>query len=266
MLSIKNLTIKTISNQVLLNNITFTIEDCEIKCLTGASGSGKSTLLKALLCLMDKNLKIDSGDVIFNHTNILSMPEKERRGFLGTQIGFIPQNPMSTFFKHKKVGTQMVDTLMIKHETSRDSAKKRIALEIEKLNIGEKNKVLNAYPSELSGGMLQRLVIANIFLLKPQLILADEPISALDAKNKELILDSLYTLKEDASILFVSHDVSSIKKIGESIIFMMHGAVALDEKMQNLKKCKCLNYKWIEAFINEMESENGENWNWKNLF
>lgn len=108
--------------------------------------------------------------------------------------------------------------------------------EIRKLNFDNIELVLRSYPAELSGGMLQRLTIANLFALEPKVILADEPTSALDDKNKRILLQHLLELKKNAAIILVNHDAKAIREIGDSVIFLMNGKIVLDGKVSELQE------------------------------
>lgn len=265
MIKIIDLTVKTQENELLLEQISFHMDTREIKCLTGTSGSGKSTLLKTLMNLIDSNLRVTSGQVLVDHTDIFKLNARKHRNILGLEIGFIPQNPMTAFFYNKTLGEQMINLLMLRKGFLKKEATERLTQEIRKMNFDDVELVLKSYPSELSGGMLQRLAIANLFALEPRIILADEPTSALDDKNKRILLENLLELKKHAAILFISHDVKAIREIGDSVIFLMNGRIVLDQKIDELKNHREPGQEWINDFINEMENRSEENWKWTNL-
>lgn len=244
-----------------------TLYENEIKGLTGPSGSGKSTVLKAIMSLNNFNLKITNGKILVNGTDISNIPFKQIKEYLGTFMGYIPQNPMTSFFKHKTIEYQMINNLSVRKGLSKTQAKEIIIDNISKMNFEDPIRILKSYPTELSGGMLQRLTIVNILSMEPKIILADEPTSALDVHNRDILLKSLLELKKKSSILFVSHDIDSMKKICDSISIMMNGMIVFDEKrddMCNLNR----NFEdfWIKEFLIEINSNEEENWRWKNLF
>lgn len=265
MIKIRDLTVKTSDNQTLLEHISFDVDTREVKCITGTSGSGKSTLLKTLMNLIDPNLAVTSGEILVHNINILSLTKRNHRNILGLEMGFIPQNPMTAFFYHKTLEEQMSNLLMLRRGFSRKEAKERIIREIKKLNFDNIERVLKSYPSELSGGMLQRLTIANLFALEPKVILADEPTSALDEKNKQILLRNLLELKKNAAIIFISHDVNAIKEIGDSVLFLMNGKIVLDKDISELKAHSQRGQEWIDNFISELECNSEEDWKWESL-
>lgn len=138
---------------------------------------------------------------------------------------------------------------------------------LEILNLKDPLRIIKSYPSQLSGGMLQRLVIANLLILQPPIILADEPTSALDDENKSILLNYLLKLKNNTSILFISHDISALKKVCDSICIMERGQIKFDGLMDFFinKKMSNNDIGWIENFQEELKKTNKENWKWENL-
>ena len=264
-MEISNLTIKC-NNKEIISNANLTLYENEIKGLTGPSGSGKTTLLKTIMSLNDFNSRVIDGKIQVNEIDITKMPFKQIKKYLGTLIGYIPQNPMTSFFRHKTVEYQLITNLAIRKEISRLQAKKIIVDNISKMNFEDPVRILKSYPTELSGGMLQRLAIVNVLAMDAKIILADEPTSALDYHNKNILLKSLLELREKSSILFVSHDIDTMKKICDSISIMLNGTIVFDEKKVDLSnKKKLFEDLWIKDFLVELNTNNEENWSWKNL-
>lgn len=267
MVEISHLTIATDKGKFLLKDINLNVERNKIKGMTGASGSGKSTLIKIIMGLPDYNTKIVSGEIVVNSIDILSLSSHQKRQMLGLKIGFIPQQPMASFFPYQIVGKQMVTALSIRKKISRNLARKKILDMLEILNLKDPLRIIKSYPSQLSGGMLQRLVIANLLILQPPIILADEPTSALDDENKSILLNYLLKLKNNTSILFISHDISALKKVCDSICIMERGQIKFDGLMDFFinKKMSNNDIGWIENFQEELKKTNKENWKWENL-
>ena len=201
MLLIKKLTVK--SDKVLINLSSNGKKSLQINstlALVGQSGSGKSLTLKTILKMLPSSLtcefEYDSDFELNNST-----------------VGFIPQNPFTSLSPLTKIDKQFFCD---------DETKKQMCT-----FVGLKTNILNRFPSQLSGGQLQRIVIAIALSAKPKLLLLDEPTTSLDTKNKQIILNLLKTLQKDLdiSMLFVTHDISSIKNICEDIVILKDGLI-----------------------------------------
>ncbi len=204
-IEISNLTIKDKNKELV--NISFDINNSTS--LIGQSGSGKSLTLKAILNLIPNNLDIT--------INIKSQFELNKKN-----IAFIPQNPFTSLSPLTKISKQFFCEENIK---------------IEVLNkVGLEQWVLNRFPSQLSGGQLQRVVIAIALSQNPKLLLLDEPTTALDSKNKELILTLLENLQKELNLkmLFVTHDIFSIENICEDIVILKNGKIIESGKTKDI--------------------------------
>ncbi len=196
MLDIKNLNVKTRAGQLLVHDVSLELQSGQVIGLTGASGAGKTTLLKIITGTYDKDYKVTSGLILFKGSEINGLSAKKRRQLCGTSIGYIPQNPMTAFNPRQKLGAQVEETLNIRLSLSRTEARNRFREILEKLNLSDGERLLNSYPSELSGGMLQRAAITLVMCLEPEIILADEPTSALDKENRDALIDVLKLVKK----------------------------------------------------------------------
>lgn len=211
MLEIRNLTVSVKNGMPILNNVSLSIDIGTCIGLTGASGSGKTTLIKAIMGMHSGDLEIPKGEILLDKDNLLNHSRKERRMLCGKVIGFIPQNPMTAFFPHTKIGRQVAETLQIHTGLDKKQAETLSIDVLSRVNLADTKRVMNAYPGELSGGMLQRITMALILGTKPQYVLADEPTSALDEANRNLLLELLKTYQKNAGILFISHDTAAMK-------------------------------------------------------
>jgi len=204
-IKINKLQIRT--EQKELVNLKFDINNS--MALIGESGSGKSLTLKSILNLLPSNLE-----------SIIDIEPKDKLD--RRNIGFIPQNPFTSLSPMTKIGDQFFC-----HENKKKEVLKLVGLE---------DFVLNRFPSQLSGGQLQRVVIAIAISLEPMLLLLDEPTTALDTKNKEIILDLLKDLTKDLDlkILYVTHDIYSIKNLCEDIIILKNGNIIESGKTEEI--------------------------------
>lgn len=225
MLEIKNLTVQVKNGTPILNNVSLSVAAGSCIGLTGASGSGKTTLIKAVMGMYSENLEIPYGEILLEKDDLLNRSWKERRMLCGKVIGFIPQNPMTAFFPHAKIGRQMIETLQMHTGLDKKRTEVLSADVLRQVNLTDTKRVMNAYPGELSGGMLQRITMALILGTKPKYVLADEPTSALDEANRDLLLELLKAYQKNAGILFISHDTEAMKALCSVTHVMEHGRI-----------------------------------------
>ena len=196
MLEIKNLTVKVKNNASILRGVSLSIDEGTCIGLTGASGSGKTTLIKSIMGMNGGDLEVPQGKILLDGDDLLKRSAKERRGLCGKTIGFIPQNPMTAFFSHAKMDRQIIETLRMHTGTDKKQARELAENVLRQVNLTDTKRVLQAYPGELSGGMLQRIAMALILGTKPKYVLADEPTSALDEANRDLLLSFCRSIRK----------------------------------------------------------------------
>lgn len=191
----------------LVSEISFAIKEGESLILLGQSGSGKTMTCSAVLNLLDpKKFKV-SGSVFFGKTDLLNSAEKQRRGIYGNQIVYIPQNPMTALDPSMRIGRQMDETLRLHSDKSRQQRYNYILRLLHDVGLDDPDRVYRAYPHMLSGGMLQRVIIAMAMMLDAKFVLADEPTTALDVIHRNGIIDLFSQMKANGvGILMVTHD------------------------------------------------------------
>ena len=208
-LEVKNLeVILKKNNKEIIKNISFSIGKNSCVGILGESGSGKSVTCKSILNILNDNFRVN-GEIIFNGKNLIDCTEKEMKNIRGKQICMILQNPMTSFDPLFTIQNQMVETFLEHLDISSKEALDLAKESLEKMRMKEIDAVLKKYPHELSGGMLQRVMIAIAIALKPKLIIADEPTTAIDSLNQKDIIEEFKILKNEiaVSILFVTHDL-----------------------------------------------------------
>jgi peptide/nickel transport system ATP-binding protein/oligopeptide transport system ATP-binding protein len=203
-------------------NISFSIAPGEVVGLVGESGCGKSVTALSLLRLIPMPPgRILSGKVLFGNRDLLSLPAPDLRTIRGRQISVIFQEPMSALSPLHKIGEQLIETLQLHSDIDRTSAR-NISLEwLKKVGIPDPEERMQAYPYQLSGGMLQRIMIAMALILEPKLIIADEPTTALDVTIQAQILDLLLEMKSrDTSLLIITHDLGVVWNMCDRVLVM----------------------------------------------
>lgn len=209
-----------------VKNISIEINKGEIVGLVGESGSGKSVTSLAIMRLLEKNTSI-SGQILFDDLNLLSLKEKEMQKFRGNQIGMIFQEPMTSLNPVLKCGKQVAESILLHQNTNKKVAKEKTILLFEEVKLPNPEEVFNKFPHELSGGQKQRVMIAMALACDPDLLIADEPTTALDVTVQKSILELLLKLKtkRNMSLIFISHDLGVIGEIADRILVMYKGEI-----------------------------------------
>ena len=208
------------SSVLAVNDVSLQIQKGEIYALAGESGCGKSTLAKAIT----KLVPVKSGDIFFEGNSILTQDKTEKRNY-PKNVQMVFQNPYSSLNPKMKIGEILREPLDI---NTKFSTAQKIELVKEVLNdVGLHESCLNLYPHEFSGGQRQRIAIARALILNPKLLIADEPVSALDASIQAQIINLLKDLrnKRDLTILFISHDMNVIKYLADRVGIMYFGSL-----------------------------------------
>ena len=227
LLEVKNLSVKIKkSGKEIVKNISFNMEENTCLGILGESGSGKSMTCKSILGILKENLEAN-GEIIFGGRNLLTLKKEESRDIRGKEICMILQNPMTSFDPLYTIGNQLLETFLEHLNINRDEAYKLAVESLEKMRLKDIEEVLKKYPHELSGGMLQRIMIAVAIALKPKLIIADEPTTAIDSLNQKDIIDEFIILKKElnVSLLFVTHDLGVLTNLADNLIVMQNGEI-----------------------------------------
>ncbi len=211
----------------VVDHVSFDVGRGEIVGIVGESGSGKTMTSLAVMGLLDESAKVTDGSVMFNGSDLLNMDEKERCGIRGNKISMIFQEPMTSLNPVKKIGAQVGESLRLHTDMTAGDIRSQVAETLESVGLPDPAGLMDKYPHQLSGGMRQRVMIAMAVINHPDLIIADEPTTALDVTVQAQILDLLKKIHEQTgcSILFISHDLNVIKEICTRVIVMYRGVV-----------------------------------------
>lgn len=219
-----------------VKNAGFTIEKGEIFGIVGESGSGKSVATKSILRLGPPNIKIKSGEIIFQDRNILELSQKELRALRGKDISMVFQDSQSALNPVYTVGKKMVE-LLRRHETiTKKEAQERVLKLFEEVGIADPVRCFHSYPHELSGGMRQRIMIAMAICCNPALMIADEPTTALDVTIQAQILHLIRDIQREKgmSVILITHDLGVVAQMCSRVAVMCGGYVVEEGTVRDI--------------------------------
>ena len=247
MLTVKDLKIEFFDHElpeVAVEDVDFVINDGDILGIVGESGSGKSMTAMAIAGLLNRKDLTKSGVIDLDGTDLLNSKRKDLRELQGKDIGFVFQDPLNSMNPVLKVGYQVEEALRVRKKTfniSKEEMKKRALEVMESVGLTDVERIYDSYPHEISGGQRQRAQIAAALIMKPKLLICDEPTTALDVTVQKKIIDVLKELnkKNGTSILFISHDLSVVRALCDRVVVMKDGLVmeqgSVDEIFNNPK-------------------------------
>ena len=203
------------------------MEEGEVVGIVGESGSGKSMTAHALMGLIQSRYAHISGQALFEGTDLLSLRPKELREYQGEELSIIFQEPMTSLNPTMRIGKQVEESLYIHERLSRAERRARALDAMALAGLSDPEAVYGQYPHQLSGGMRQRVMIAAALVLRPRLLIADEPTTALDVTIQAQILETLKDInrKEGTAILFISHDLGVIRALCRRVVVMKSGKI-----------------------------------------
>ena len=224
-LEVNDLSVR-LGDKVLVDHASFSVSEGECLGILGESGSGKSMSMKAIMGLLDKQFEV-SGSAIFNGRDLLSESRENMRKLRGKDICMVLQNPMTCFDPLYRIGNQMAKTFSCHLDMTKAEIYQTSIEILEKMHIDNPEEVLEKYPHQLSGGMLQRIMIGLALAFKPKLLIADEPTTAIDAITQHDILEAFMDIrkKHNTSMVFITHDLGAISKVADRIIVMNDGRI-----------------------------------------
>ncbi|MFH1644958.1 MAG: ABC transporter ATP-binding protein [Candidatus Omnitrophota bacterium] len=212
-----------------VNRVRLRIPQGCIFAVVGESGCGKTTLGLSITRLINpKDGEIAEGAVVFEDKNILKFSEERlRKAIRGKKISYVFQEPASSLNPVFTIGEQIAEALLVHKAANKKNVKAKVLEALEEARISDPNRVIGLYPHELSGGMKQRAMIAMAVSMRPKLLIADEPTTALDVATEDEILQLLVTLKNELSlsVLLITHDMRIVKKVADKIAVMYKGKI-----------------------------------------
>jgi len=210
-----------------VDDVSFSVRRGEVLGLVGESGSGKSMTAYSILGLVEPPGRVVAGRILFGGRDLAALSDEEMRRIRGNRIAMIFQDPMAALNPVLRIDAQMIEAVLAHEATSRSSARDRARAALGKVGIPSPEERLAAYPHQFSGGMRQRVAIAIALLNRPDLIIADEPTTALDATIQGQILHEMQKLASEsgAALIWITHDLSVIAGLADRVCVMYAGRI-----------------------------------------
>ena len=208
-----------------VKDVSFTVSEGEILGIVGESGSGKSTLIKAAMGLLGPAGLVTRGDIWYKGKNLPDLSENEIRKLNGPELGMIFQSAGSSFCPIRTVGAQLYESMTEHEQISKAEFCARALELLRKIGFENGQRILDAYPFELSGGMQQRVGIAAAMLLNPSVLMADEPTSALDVSVQKQVVEEMLLVRKSfgTTIVLVTHNIGVIGAMADKVLVMKNG-------------------------------------------
>lgn len=231
MLKVEDLCIKVHDRKTtdtLVRDVDFEMDRGDIMGIVGESGSGKTMTALAIAGLLSRHDMEKSGHIIFEGINLLDISRTVLRKIQGNEIAMVFQQPLNSLNPLKKVGWQVEESLRVHTSMDKSEMKERAIEALKDVEMPSPEAVYNSYPHELSGGMRQRAMIAAAMIIRPKLLICDEPTTALDVTIQAQIVELLKRInrEQNTAILFISHDLSLVNTLCERVVVMQNGLVA----------------------------------------
>lgn len=209
----------------LVDDVSFSIGAGSVTALVGELGSGKTLVARAILDLLPPEISLASGSIKLEGEELTRCSHSRMANIRGSQIGMVFQEPMASLNPALKIGIQMTEALQHHLGMSASEARAEAQSMLYRVKIPEPEKCLAAYPHEFSGGMRQRIMIASVMLMKPRLLIADEPTTALDSLSQHNVLDLLCDLTRElgSAVLLITHDIGLVRRHASDIVVLRRG-------------------------------------------
>ncbi len=231
LLSVRDLSIGFGVGDPVVTDVNFDVEAGQTLALVGESGSGKTISCRAALRILPRTAQIRSGSIILNDSkgtaDLVKIGEREMRGIRGNRISMIFQEPMRSLSPLHKIGNQVSEVLWLHRGASEAQARKEVLTQFERVGFPDPQRAYDSYPFELSGGMRQRAMIAMAMVAKPELLIADEPTTALDVTTQAQVLGLIKELQRETgmALILVTHDLGVVANMAEQVVVMHKGRV-----------------------------------------
>ncbi|MGH3001758.1 MAG: ABC transporter ATP-binding protein [Gaiellaceae bacterium] len=229
-----------------VSGVSFTLEEGRTLGVVGESGSGKSVTFLTVMGLVDPRQAQVSGSVRFDGQEILGAPPSQLRQIRGRRIGMIFQDPMTSLNPVKSIGWQLEEAVLIHHDVTRKDARRQAIEILKEVEIPRADQRIDDYPHQFSGGMRQRVMIAMALINNPEILIADEPTTALDVTTQAQILRLMKRLQDQhkMGIVMVTHDLGVVAEVADDVIVMYGGKVVEQANVDDLFEKPEMPYTW----------------------
>jgi len=219
-----------------VNDMSFSIDKGEILAIVGESGSGKSVTSLSVMGLLQSPGKVSQGEILFKGEDLLKKSTKEMQTIRGDQISMIFQEPMTSLNPVYRIKDQIMESIMTHMKLSKKEALKRTIEMLDTVGIPSPKERANDYPHQMSGGMRQRVMTAMALACRPELLIADEPTTALDVTIQAQILELLYQMREkfNMAVLLITHDLGVVSEAADRVIVMYCGQIVEEADVKSL--------------------------------
>ncbi|MBL7071261.1 MAG: ABC transporter ATP-binding protein [Candidatus Omnitrophica bacterium] len=219
-----------------VDDVSFVVQEGETFGLVGESGSGKTVTALSILKLVDEPGRIVGGDIIFGGRSLLELSKENMRKIRGNDISIVFQEPLTALNPVLSIGEQVTEQIHAHRDVSKEEAKETALACLKEVHLPQPERVFYDYPHRLSGGMRQRAMIAMALCLRPRLLIADEPTTALDVTIQAEILDLFREIKKkhNMSILFITHDFGIIAQLADRVAVMQKGRIVEQGGVENI--------------------------------
>jgi peptide/nickel transport system ATP-binding protein len=229
-----------------VDGVNFSIEKGKTLGIVGESGSGKSVTCLTIMGLNNRKNTISSGEALFNGENLLHMSPRRLRDIRGNDIAMIFQDPMTSLNPVHRIGDQLVEAIMLHQDTTKKQAKGRALELLKAVGIPRAERRIDDYPHQFSGGMRQRVMIAMALVNDPDLLIADEPTTALDVTTQAQILNLMNKLQEDfgSAIIIITHDLGVVAETADDVVVMYAAEVVEHGPVESIFRRPHMPYTW----------------------
>ncbi|MDO5095553.1 MAG: ABC transporter ATP-binding protein [Peptostreptococcaceae bacterium] len=241
-----------------VDDVSISLRRNEILAIVGESGCGKSTLATTIIGLHNMNYTSVDGEIIYEGRNLLSLTESEYNKVRGGDIGMIFQDPLSALNPLQRVGQQIEESLVYHTDLNKEQRKARVIELIKQVGIPNPERVSRQFPYQLSGGMRQRIIIAIALACKPDIIIADEPTTALDVTIQAQILDLILDLQKEinAGVILITHDLGVVSQVANRVCVMYAGQVVEEAPVDELFKNPL--HPYTRSLLNSIPQDDSE--------
>jgi peptide/nickel transport system ATP-binding protein len=229
-----------------VDGVSFSVEKGKTLGIVGESGCGKSVTCLTIMGLNNRKTTISSGEALWKGQNLIGLSPKQLRSIRGDEIAMIFQDPMTSLNPVHKVGSQLVEAILLHQDITKAAARRRALDLLKAVGIPRADARIDDYPHQFSGGMRQRVMIAMALVNNPDLLIADEPTTALDVTTQAQILDLMKRLQDEfgSAIIMITHDLGVVAEVADDVVVMYAARVQEEGEVRNLFKRPNHPYTW----------------------